>query len=622
MGGVLSDILSSLQKVNIKTKRYVDVLYLFALALFLASSACSLTNNVFAAVTVIQTVSAVLLIVIGLMRLLTEFASNWKRALLALIVLLFGILYSLNSQDVIPMSTVAFAIIGGIGVQADMILCAGLIGNCLLIIHNLVMSGLSDSFILLNRYQYRQFFYLDGNRFLMNKMNNSSCTDLAAHYLWMMTAYFWLRGRKITWGEIFALAALNAFIYSLTGSNTSFLCGTVLIVFASVMKLWMFADKKFSLRSRIDLRKDQKPFIKVVCNACSKTFSFLTKFSFVILAAICIAGTVFYDLSNPVLNKLNNILHARLSLGHRGILEYGVHLIAHDVPNYGESVSADGFYNYFDCSYVSLLITSGILLLAFYLIVITVVQLKNKKYIYGAALLAVCAISCIEEEHLSEIYKNFFILLLFADFDVDKKINVSQDVFKTRSSRTVNWISVALCLAFAGGFACVVIPQYKAVKELDRLDGKAEAIYISVNSNLNRMVSDGTWSACIDELSTDEYGIPMSFPADYYNVTGEFWYEAISKPEHAYYYVLYDASDSSYNEFGITEFLIDDETKSLIGEGSAVIEYDLIKGEVYSVWYSDASGCRQLKDGRDAYRTGRLVSDVQPEGYSVGAAYE
>lgn len=619
MGGVLNDILSSLHKVNNKTKRYVDVLYLFALTLFLASAACSLTNNVFTAVPVIQTVSAVLLIVIGLMRLLTEFANNLKRALLALIVLLFGILYSLNSRDVIPMSTVAFAIIGGIGVQADMILCAGLIGNCLLIIHNLVMSGLSDSFILLNKYQYRQFFYLGDNRFLMNKMNNSSCTDLAAHYLWMMAAYLWIRGKKITWGEILALAALNALIYSLTGSNTSFLCGAVLIVFAFVMKLWLFADKNFSLRSKIDSCKGKKPLIKGVCDACSKTFAFLAKFSFVILAALCIAGTIFYDLSNPVLNTMNNILHSRLSLGHRGILEYGVHLIAHDVPNYGESVSADGFYNYFDCSYVSILITSGVLLLAFYLIVITVVQLKNKKYIYGAALLAVCAISCIEEEHLAEIYKNFFILLLFADFDPDKKINDSPDVFKIRSSRAINWISVALCLAFVGGFAGVVIPRYKAVKELDSLDAKAEAICISVNSNLDRMVSNGTWSACTDGLSTDQYGIPMSFPDDYYDVTGEFWYEAISNPDHAYFYVLYDASDSSYNEFGITEFLIDDETKSLIGEGSAVIEYDLIKGEVYSVWYSDASGCRQIKDGRDAYRSGRLAGDVQPEGYYVGA---
>ena len=67
------------------------------------------------------------------------------------------------------------------------------------------------------------------------------------------------------------------------------------------------------------------------------------------------------------------------------------------------------------------------------------------------------------------------------------------------------------------------------------------------------------------------------------------------------------------------DILINDEVKSLIGDGSVVIEYDVVKGKVYSVWYSETPGCYVIPGGRRTDRAGRFRTDVKNvEGYSTG----
>ena len=56
----------------------------------------------------------------------------------------------------------------------------------------------------------------------------------------------------------------------------------------------------------------------------------------------------------------------------------------------------------------------------------------------------------------------------------------------------------------------------------------------------------------------------------------------------------------------------------MIGDGSVVIEYDVITGKLYSIWFAESSGCYAISGGRNTDRVERLRENVIPEGYYAG----
>ena len=249
----------------------------------------------------------------------------------------------------------------------------------------------------------------------------------------------------------------------------------------------------------------------------------------------------------------------------------------------------------------------------------TAIQIKHKKYIYGAAILAVFALSCFEEHHLSEIPYNFFVLLLFSEFDLENKL--SEPVYKKKSNLIlINSVSLVLCVAFIGGTVLNYYPKYKAVKELDRLDGKAAEIYSAVQNSIDSKLNDGSWQTVTSEISSDQYGNILSCPSDFVSVTGNSWDYMLRDPkEHAYYSISYNVAGVNSQDYQILDLLISDEVKALIGNGSAIIEYDVVSGDVYAIWYSESSLCYEIPYGRRYDRAGRLRADsLAVEGYSTG----
>ena len=115
-----------------------------------------------------------------------------------------------------------------------------------------------------------------------------------------------------------------------------------------------------------------------------------------------------------------------------------------------------------------------------------------------------------------------------------------------------------------------------------------------------------------------DYGLD---PEDFELVTGIRWNDASDNLKaHSYYAFYYDKTvDPSSSD--MTDILISDETKQLIGTGSVVVEYDAVTGKVYSVWYSETKNCSVINDGR-LNRAVRLRMDEQPEGYYTGEVYE
>ena len=81
-------------------------------------------------------------------------------------------------------ATVAIA---GLGFSADYILAAGIAGNLMMIVNNIIMTLVSPQGIYIVDNQDRQFFGLGNNTFFVSKMNNFSSTDFASHYFWIIS---------------------------------------------------------------------------------------------------------------------------------------------------------------------------------------------------------------------------------------------------------------------------------------------------------------------------------------------------------------------------------------------------------------------------------------------------
>ena len=591
---------SRIKDLGNKSKKVVDLVFLLALFLFIACYALKLTIPVIQIYFLInntELLSTVVLLLIALYRLFLTYIKDKKSVIVPVLLLLFGVVINLLINDY-SVLTAATIMIAGMGVSADRILAAGISGNIVMILNNLIVYLNTPHVIDATNYQRRQYVLLGDNTFLVSRMNNYSSTDFAAHYFWIIAPYLWIRGKKITWGEIFALTALTAVVYSLTGSTNLLLCCGLLLAFAVVIKVFHKITEA-----------ENNSFVSAV----RKTVSVCSKFSYLIFAAVSIILSASYSLSNPLLNRLNTVFHNRFSYGHRGIAEYGIHLFASDVPNYGIDTSADDFYNFIDNSYVNILVGSGIILLLFYICFMTFIQVRHKKYIYGAVILAVCALSCVEEHHFAEIAYNFFPLLLFADINDDEKNSSVTKFLKPKI--------VVLSSFTAFAFLCVAavyinLQWFRQIDTLDKLDERSGKIYASVQKNL-----DNGSIESVTKLSSDQYGDVLLDPEDFELVTGIRWNDASDNLKaHSYYAFYYDNTvDPSSSD--MTDILISDETKQLIGTGSVVVEYDAVTGKVYSVWYSETKNCSVINDGR-LNRAVRLRMDEQPEGYYTGEVYE
>lgn len=607
-----------------KTKYYADKVYLYGLVFFLASQACALASTVSEPFyNVLFFFGTVLLAIAGIYRIFFTLFEDRKTGLIALSAVMFGLAYfiysvcTVYSNDALIFLITTVAIAGAVKVNADHILITGIIGNAVMVINNIYVSIIRTDTLAENLYSHNDFFYFGKNEFYFHRMNNRSSTDWASHYFWIIVAYLWIRGRKLTWGEVLAVGGLDILVYALTGSNTSLICITLALFAAVVFKLDMIS-KEHSGRT---LSSGSVHKENVFVTGIIRLIDFCSKYSFVILAALMILLTLMYDIGKPWSYKLNLLLHERLSLGQRGIIENGMHLFSSGVDVYGNYSNVDNYYNFIDCSYLSVLVRMGILPFVFYLGSLTAVQLKHKKYLFGAVLLAVCALSCIEEHHLAEVPYNFFVLLLLADFDKDKTVAAPAVIKKKNKELKRNMVAAVLTVIFVASAVFISYPRYKAVKECDRLDEKASEIYRAVQTNLDNKFADGIWQEQTALMCSDQYGEALiDEPYGFHLVTGENWADVNRDPKvHAYYSVYFDArnNDDAYKICGL---LITDDVRELMGGGSVVIEYDVAAGKVYAVWYSERPGCHSIVTGRLSDRADRLMMKEGMEGYSTGGA--
>lgn len=192
------------------------------------------------------------------------------------------------------------------------------------------------------------------------------------------------------------LAVANYLLFLATDARTSFALSELSILTA-------FIIKHFKMRLKVP--------------------SWLLVILVILIFLMPICASWLYDPNNSIWFALNDKLTGRLELGHRALSQYSITLLGHPITwiGYGNAVdpsTLNGVYNYVDCSYVKILLESG-LLFEFLLMIgysWLIYTFSHRKDLVYSILTLIVLIACILEPRLDQISMNFTLLYLYPIF--------------------------------------------------------------------------------------------------------------------------------------------------------------------------------------------------------------
>lgn len=225
------------------------------------------------------------------------------------------------------------------------------------------------------------------------------CTDCAAHILFLMIIYVFLRLESMNILEYAALI-LVLMIMMMTRAKLDIICGIALLAGIPVYRLTRRWHKT-------------KP-VRIAASIMS--------FSYLLFAAGSIIAALRFDKNDIALRrKLHYTLIRRLEISQTALREHPFSLFGSQIEEHGyggrtKNLPSWDKYFFIDCSYIRLFVIGGFLLFAMILLVMTYAELRSFAYRqYGfLCLLVLVSIACLIEHHLLEYYYNVFPLVAFS----------------------------------------------------------------------------------------------------------------------------------------------------------------------------------------------------------------
>lgn len=220
-------------------------------------------------------------------------------------------------------------------------------------------------------------------------------TDYAAHWFFILLAYFWYRKGKLRWFENTVFIVIAAFLMYFCRAKLDSLC-IVILVIAGILY-----NNKYGMKIYGKLRN-------------------ILTYSVLGAAVISIFIALIYTKDNPILNSIPaKTIVGRMQLGHMMLFRHGTTFFGQNITDagFGGSLTPPEEYNYIDVSYVRILIKSGIFILLLLLITFTVFlrkRIKKNDYVTGIVFLLI-AINCMVAQHMLEISYNIFLLIILAN---------------------------------------------------------------------------------------------------------------------------------------------------------------------------------------------------------------
>lgn len=207
-------------------------------------------------------------------------------------------------------------------------------------------------------------------------------------------ALVYLRRDKLRLWFLIVLEIINFYFYIMTDTTMTFY---TLSLFLFIIALFHIGGGRGLIISRIKYGLLLYPFLMM-------------------LASLWLVEK--YDPLVEGWNKLNVIVHNRISLGKMGVERYGIHLLGNQIEWIGTGINPKNLdkYNYVDSSYLQLLLNFGLLFIIAVLIIYAAIiykAIKIEEYLLVIILIAVMTLS-LSEPRLMNLTYNAFPLLVFA----------------------------------------------------------------------------------------------------------------------------------------------------------------------------------------------------------------
>lgn len=219
-------------------------------------------------------------------------------------------------------------------------------------------------------------------------------TDFAAHLLFLLLAYFYLRFRNLRWWDYGIVVLVIMMVMYLNDARLA--AGSLMIM---IPTFWI--ARRASKGGR--LARLMAAFY----------------WGLPVLAAYLInALSFFYSDSNRWMGKVDSLLSGRLTLGHRAFDQYGFSWLGQKVTEHGwggsKGATASNYF-YIDSSFVRAPIIYGIVMAIVLLMIMVVISwrsIQSGSYALAAVIVIVTISAVVEQRLIDLAYDPFLIALL------------------------------------------------------------------------------------------------------------------------------------------------------------------------------------------------------------------
>ena len=226
-------------------------------------------------------------------------------------------------------------------------------------------------------------------------------TDFAAHVLYLILAYAYLKFGKIKWYDYAVFLAAAVFLVKFSDARLS-----AYAIILSIPVLWI------GQRAQTD-------------HLLSR---FIASFYWtvpILSAYLVIIASYFFTPSNKILTKVNNASSGRLFLGHKAISEYGFSMFGKQIIEHGwgganglkMSQNAPANYFFVDSSFLRMTILYGIIMAIIILLAMTKISWESfqKGSFALASIFVIVSVSAMVEQRLLDLAYDPFLIALLAN---------------------------------------------------------------------------------------------------------------------------------------------------------------------------------------------------------------
>ena len=226
-------------------------------------------------------------------------------------------------------------------------------------------------------------------------------TDFAAHVLYLILAYAYLKFGKIKWYDYVIFLVAAGFLVKFSDARLS-----AYAIILAIPVLWIGQRaQKDHLLSR-----------------------FIASFYWavpIVSAYLVIIASYFIRQSNHLLNKINNASSGRLYLGHEAISKYGFSMFGKQIVEHGwgganglkMSQSSPSNYFFVDSSFLRMTILYGIIMAIIILLAMTKISWDSfqKESFALASIIVIVSVSAMVEQRLLDLAYDPFLIALLAN---------------------------------------------------------------------------------------------------------------------------------------------------------------------------------------------------------------